>query len=84
MVSGASLIGSAIPSFISKRISANERGSILGIAQSVQSVGLIIGPTIIGGFIYEFAGIVAPFALSSAILIIATILGIKNAMSKKL
>jgi len=84
MVSGASLIGSAIPSFISKRISANERGSILGIAQSVQSIGLIIGPTIIGGFIYEIAGIVAPFALSSAILVIATILGIKNAMSKKL
>lgn len=82
MISGASIIGAAVPSFISKRIAMDERGSILGIAQSVQSTALIIGPTI-SGLIFERAGVVAPYVVSSIILVIATIFGIKIALSKR-
>ena len=60
----------------------DERGSILGIAQSVQSIALIIGPTI-SGLIFERAGVVAPYIVSSIILVIATVFGIKIAFSKK-
>ena len=82
MVSGASILGAAVPSFVSKRIRANERGSILGVTQSVMSLAMIAGPTI-GGFVYEISGVVAPFFLSSILLIFATIFGIKIAISTK-
>ncbi len=81
MVSGASLLGAAVPSFISKRINPNEIGTVLGVSQSIMSFAMILGPTI-SGFVYETAGDMIPFFLSSSLLLIATLLGIKISKSQ--
>jgi len=59
-------LNTTIPSFISKRTHADEQGGMLGVAQSVGSISRVPGP-LIGGF----AGLVAPFFLSAAILMVA-------------
>ncbi len=82
MVSGGGMLGTSIPSFISKITSADERGGILGITQSVSSLARVPGP-LIGGFVLEFAGLVAPFFLSAFMLMVATALGIKISFQKK-
>jgi len=71
---GVGILNTAVPSFISKRISANEQGGLLGAAQSVSSIARVPGP-LIGGFVFEFAGLVAPFFLSAALLMVAFGLG---------
>ena len=63
---GSGIMRTIVPSFISKRGSVNERGGILGVTQSVASIAQIPGP-LIGGFIFEAAGLAAPFLLSSAL-----------------
>ena len=70
LAAGFGLINTSIPAFLSKRISLNEQGSILGIAGSVASIANIPGPLIIG-FIYAFAGSFVPFFISAVMLAIA-------------
>ena len=67
LAAGFGLINTSIPAFLSKKISLNEQGSILGIAGSVASMGNIPGPLIIG-FIYAFAGSFVPFFISAVML----------------
>lgn len=73
---GSGIMRTVVPSFISKRTPANEQGGMLGVTQSVSSIALIPGP-VIGGFVFEFAGLIAPFFLSAAMLIVAFGLGCK-------
>ncbi len=73
---GIGMMDTAIPSFISKRTAKREQGSMLGVSQSVSSIARVPGP-LIGGFVFELAGVVAPFLLSSALLIAAFVLGCK-------
>ena len=70
LAAGFGLINTSIPAFISKRISLNEQGSILGITGSVASIANIPGPLIIG-FVYAFAGSFVPFFISAVMLAIA-------------
>lgn len=71
---GIGILDAAIPSFISKRTLKSEQGGMLGVSQSVSSIARVPGP-LIGGFVFEFVGLVAPFLLSSALLIVAFTLG---------
>ncbi|MCW4053263.1 MAG: MFS transporter [Candidatus Bathyarchaeota archaeon] len=73
---GTGIMDTAIPSFISKRTAKSEQGSMLGVSQSVSSIARVPGP-LIGGVVFELAGVVAPFLLSSALLIAAFALGCK-------
>lgn len=82
MMIGVGILSTTIPSFISKRISPNERGGILGVTQSVSSIARVPGP-LIGGFIFEFAGAAAPFLLSALLLLVATALGIRIGFKKR-
>lgn len=82
MVSGIGVLSTTIPSFISKRTAMHEQGQILGFTQSISSMARVPGP-VIGGFFYEFAGVRAPFFLSAALLMIATILGLKVARNQQ-
>ena len=82
MVTGIGVLSTTIPSFISKRTATHEQGQILGVTQSISSMARVPGP-VIGGFFYEFAGVRAPFFLSAALLLIATLLGLKVARSHK-
>ena len=74
LAAGFGIINTSIPSFISKRITLNEQGSVLGIASSVSSIANIPGPLIIG-FIYAFAGSFIPFLISAVILTAAFLIG---------
>jgi len=76
LAAGFGLINTSIPAFLSKRISFNEQGGILGIVGSVASVANIPGPLIIG-FIYAFAGSFVPFLISAAMLAAAFLIGCK-------
>ena len=76
LAAGFGIVNTSIPSFLSKRTSLSEQGSVLGIASSVSSVANIPGPLIIG-FVYAFTGSFIPFLISALILIAAFIIGCK-------
>ncbi len=74
LASGIGMMRTAIPSFISKRTPSDEQGGMLGITQSVSSIARVPGP-LIGGVVFEFAGLAAPFFLSATLLMAAFGLG---------
>jgi len=74
--SGIGVLGTVLPSFISKRAPADEQGGMLGVAQSVGSIARIPGP-LVGGLIAEFVGLDVAFLLSTALVMIAFALGFK-------
>jgi len=74
--SGIGILGTVVPSFISKRSPADEQGGMLGVAQSVGSIARIPGP-LVGGLIAEFVGLDVAFLLSAALVMIAFALGFK-------
>jgi predicted MFS family arabinose efflux permease len=76
IASASGIMRTVVPSFISKSTSANDQGSILGVTSSVVSIATVPGP-IIGGILFEFAGLSAPFLVSSALLVVAFGLGCK-------
>jgi DHA1 family tetracycline resistance protein-like MFS transporter len=71
MISIASgMMRTVVPSFISKVTPANEQGGMLGVTNGVASIARVPGP-LIGGYLFEFAGLAAPFFASAAMLIVA-------------
>ena len=72
IASGSGIMRTIIPSFLSRFSPADEQGGILGIASSVLSIATVPGP-LIGGLLFEFAGITAPFFGSTAILAIGLV-----------
>ena len=73
LASGFGIINTSIPSFLSKRSSANEQGSTLGIVNSIASIANIPGPLFIG-VIYDVAGYFVPFLISAIMLTTAFII----------
>ncbi len=74
IASGSGVMRTVVPSFISKITAANEQGGTLGLASSVSSIATVPGP-LIGGSLFEFAGLTTPFLGSAAMLIVAFVLG---------
>jgi DHA1 family tetracycline resistance protein-like MFS transporter len=74
MSSGMGMLGTVLPSFISKRAPADEQGGMLGVAQAVGRIARIPGP-LFGGFIAEFAGLNAAFFVTTFIVSVALVLG---------
>lgn len=73
---GNGMMRTIVPSFISKKTSPEEQGGMLGVTQSISTIAMVPGP-IVGGFVFEFAGLTAPFFLSAAILLVAFLLGVR-------
>ncbi|MCZ2809669.1 MAG: MFS transporter [Candidatus Bathyarchaeota archaeon] len=71
---GSGMMRTVVPSFISKITPTNEQGGTLGLANSVASIANVPGP-LIGGSLFEFAGLATPFFASAAMLIVAFGLG---------
>lgn len=74
---GLALINPTILSFISKLTSSKEQGEILGVNQSMGSLGRVIGP-IWGGFSFNVFSYGAPFWTASIFTLIALLIGIIN------
>ena len=73
IASGSGIMRTIVPSFISKATAADEQGGILGLASSILSIATVPGP-LIGGSLFEFAGLAAPFFGSAAMLIVAFVI----------
>jgi len=65
----------SVTSAISRLSRADEQGGILGLAQSVASLGRIVGPAW-GGFLYDRFGSASPFYGASAMLAAALLLSL--------
>jgi len=76
IASGSGIMRTVVPSFISKITPATEQGGTFGVANSVASIATVPGP-LIGGSLFEFAGLATPFFASAAMLIVAFGLGCK-------
>jgi MFS family permease len=63
------VLRTVVPSFISKRTSTNEQGSILGVIQSTSTIARVPGPLVAGPLYDLMLG--APFLLSVMLLVIA-------------
>ncbi|MFB0523841.1 MAG: hypothetical protein ACETV1_08825, partial [Candidatus Bathyarchaeia archaeon] len=59
-----------------------EQGGVLGVTQSVSSTARIPGP-LVGGAIFELAGLAAPFFFSAALMAIAAVLGIRIGLNEE-
>ena len=74
--SGIGTLNTVLPSFISKRTSADEQGGMLGVAQSVGSIARIPGP-LFGGVVAEFAGLNVAFFVSAVLVMVCFFIGFK-------
>ncbi len=73
---GIGILSTIIPSFISKMTPSNKQGGMLGLMQSISSIARIIGP-LLGGFIFEFVGLVYVFLLNTILMTVTFGLSIK-------
>lgn len=74
---GLALINPTILSLISKLTAPDEQGEVLGVNQSMGSLGRVIGP-IWGGFAFNTFGYSYPFWTASFFTLIALYFGLKN------
>jgi DHA1 family tetracycline resistance protein-like MFS transporter len=65
----------SISSLISRLSRADEQGGVLGVSQSVASLGRIIGPAW-GGYLYDVFGRPAPFFSAAALMLVALLLSL--------
>lgn len=79
---GLALINPTILSLISKLTSPEEQGEVLGVNQSMGSLGRVVGP-IWGGFAFNTFGYGYPFWTASVFTLIALYFGIRNFMKMK-
>ena len=70
---GVGLVMPTFTSIISKQVSPQQQGSILGATQSLSNIALIVGP-VWAGFSFDYFGASAPYWTGAGCLIIATVL----------
>ena len=73
---GNGLATPVLTSLISQYAPENERGELLGIYQSTQSLGRIVGPNL-GGTLFNFIAAGAPFVAGGIIMLGAFALAIR-------
>lgn len=69
--------GPVLSGLISKKTPDSEQGNIMGVSQSIQSLGRLIGP-ITGTFIYSSIGLRAPYLAASLILGLTVLLSVRH------
>jgi multidrug resistance protein len=70
---GGGLATPSLTSIISKRVSQRQQGSILGAAQALDSLALVVGP-VWAGFAFDYLGTSAPYWTGAGWLVVATLL----------
>ena len=64
---GLGILNPAVTSLVSREAGTTERGGILGVNQSGQSLARILGP-LIAGLAYSVAGSAAPYYIGAMIM----------------
>jgi predicted MFS family arabinose efflux permease len=70
LAAGMSFNGPSLTSMVSRLSDADDQGGTLGVAQSLASLGRIVGPAW-GGFLFDRFGITAPYVSAAAIMLVA-------------
>jgi MFS transporter, DHA1 family, tetracycline resistance protein len=65
----------SIQALISRLSHADEQGSVMGVSQSMSSLGRILGP-VWGGYVYDRFGTVAPYLAASGLMLVAFVIGV--------
>ena len=75
------LLNPAINSLISKQAAADERGGVLGVAQSAGSLARIVGPGLAGPLFSAF-GRDAPYYAAAAVMVLAVAMALRLPRAK--
>ncbi len=73
LASGMALFGPSSNSLISREAGIDERGGVLGVSQSTQSLARVVGP-LIAGPLYAELGRNAPYWAAAAAMAVAAVL----------
>ncbi len=73
---GMAVLNPSINSLISQQAGSDERGGIMGVAQSASSLSRIIGP-LIAGPLFEFLGRDAPYFAGAAVMAIVVVMALR-------
>lgn len=77
---GMGLNSPVLSSMVSRASGANEQGSVLGLAQSLASLGRVAGPAW-GGFLFDRAGATFPHISSAMVMAVALVIALYLARS---
>ena len=75
---GIGFNGPSITSLISRMSRADEQGGILGVSQSMASLGRILGPAA-GGYVYDSIGPTTPYVSASVLMLVAAAISMVGA-----
>jgi DHA1 family tetracycline resistance protein-like MFS transporter len=78
---GSGINNPALNALLSRSANADEQGGIMGIAQSMSSMGRILGP-LWGGYSFDAYGLQWPFISAGILMAAAFLMSLKNLASK--
>jgi MFS family permease len=73
---GYGLITPSLSSYISRQTGPQVQGAVLGVYQSTGALARVLGPAV-GGLLYQFAGMRAPYAFGAAGMVVAFLLTLR-------
>jgi len=79
---GAGINNPALTGLLSRSSSVDEQGGILGVAQSLSSLGRVLGP-VWGGYVSDGFGLRWPFISGGLFMAVAFLLSLKNLANSK-
>jgi DHA1 family tetracycline resistance protein-like MFS transporter len=79
---GLGFLNPSVTSLVSREASADERGGILGVNQSAQSLARILGPAL-AGIVYTVGGRNAPYYVGALIMLVVVAMAIKLPRGEK-
>jgi DHA1 family tetracycline resistance protein-like MFS transporter len=70
LVIGQGLVSPTLSSILAGKVGAEQRGGVLGVQQAAGGLARVIGP-LAGGFLFERAGVLWPYAAGAAVMLLA-------------
>jgi MFS transporter, DHA1 family, tetracycline resistance protein len=83
LATGSGINNPSNSSLLSKLAPADSTGGVMGIGQSMSTLGRILGP-IAGGYLFDKAGAASPYWLGAGVMFIAFVLSFKLPIIKKI
>jgi MFS family permease len=76
LATGSAINNPSNSSLLSKLSPSDETGAVMGIGQSVSTLGRILGP-VVGGYLFDAMGASSPYWLGSGVMLVACLLSFK-------